>query len=65
MIKSNRIRLNEIMREHDLNATQVAALIGTSAVMVRQYRCGLYRMPDHRLELLELKLPARLQGRAV
>lgn len=63
-METNRVKLDTIMRDHDLTASQVAKLVGASSVMVRQWRCGLYRMPDHRLQLLELKLVNRQQGPA-
>jgi ribosome modulation factor len=48
--------LGRIMIQHNLNATQVARILGCTPSTVRRWRCGLMQMPERRLEALRLAL---------
>ncbi|AWM87353.1 hypothetical protein [Microvirga sp. 17 mud 1-3] len=53
-------RLHQLMARHELNADQVAALLGRASTTVAMWRVGKPRtIPAHMLQLLEMKLGAK------
>ena len=56
-VKKNRERLRELMAHHDLTKKQVSTMLNRSSSTIETYcsRSGV-DIPDHLLELLELKL---------
>jgi uncharacterized protein YjcR len=58
-MKSNREKLISLMTKHNLNAIQVAALLGVKPNTVRVWRSkNVKYVPDSKLELLRFKLNA-------
>lgn len=56
----NTERLHKIMSEYDVKSQDVAVLLNRSLKTVQCWRCqSPAPIPDHSLELLELKLAAR------
>lgn len=58
-MKPNRIKLKQLMAQHDLNCIAVSKLLGVKPDTVRVWRCNSgHDVPSNTLELLTLKLEA-------
>lgn len=56
----NTTRLKALMAKHRLSAPDVAKILKRSAHTVAEWRCSnANNIPDHLLELLELRLASR------
>lgn len=57
MSQDNRKKLRGLMVEHDLDNQKVADMLSCSIYTVNEYTSETgYQIPNHKLELLELKL---------
>lgn len=52
------VRLREIMAEHNLKSPAIGLMLNRSKQTVRLWKCEEKVIPDHMLQLLEVKIAA-------
>jgi len=52
----NLTKLKRLQRRHNLNAREIAEILGYKYNTVRKWRCGLIRIPDRAIKTLQLLL---------